>query len=139
MSISFLGFRISWFCIFWQAQQYKSTWNALLKSRFPLTDTICWFAKINLCQFFETPVRRIKIHANICSCNAVVIHKQCVKSVCIRSFSGSYFPTFGLNTERYGAYLRIESECGKIQTRKTPNTHTFHVVKIIYQVFDLSR
>ena len=26
---------------------------------------------------------------------------QCVKSVRIRSFSGTYFPVFGLNTERY--------------------------------------
>ena len=26
---------------------------------------------------------------------------HCVKSVRIRSFSGLYFPTFGLNTERY--------------------------------------
>ena len=27
--------------------------------------------------------------------------KYCVKSVRIRSFSGPYFPAFGLNTERY--------------------------------------
>ena len=25
---------------------------------------------------------------------------QCVKSVCVRSYSGPYFPAFGLNTER---------------------------------------
>ena len=28
---------------------------------------------------------------------------------------------FGLNTEKYGASLRIQSECGKIWTRITPN------------------
>ena len=33
-------------------------------------------------------------------------------------FSDPYFPTFGLNTTRYGVYLRIQSECGKIRTRK---------------------
>ena len=33
-------------------------------------------------------------------------------------FSGPYFPAFGLNRERYGVYLRIQSEYGKIQTRK---------------------
>ena len=33
-------------------------------------------------------------------------------------FSGPYFPEFRLNTERYGVSLRIQSECGKIQTRK---------------------
>ena len=35
-----------------------------------------------------------------------------VKSVRIRSYSGPYFPVFGLNTERYSVSLRIQSECG---------------------------
>ena len=34
-----------------------------------------------------------------------------------RVISGSYFPAFGLNTERYFAFLLIQSECGKIRTR----------------------
>ena len=51
-----------------------------------------------------------------------------VKSVRVRSFSGPYFPTFGLNTEKYGVPLRIQSECGKIWTRKTSNMDTFHAV-----------
>ena len=29
-----------------------------------------------------------------------------------------YFPSFGLNTERYGVSLHIQPECGKIRTRK---------------------
>ena len=33
-------------------------------------------------------------------------------------FSGPYFPAFGLNAEKYGVSLRIQSECGKIQARK---------------------
>ena len=33
-------------------------------------------------------------------------------------FSGPYFPTFGLNTERYLVSLRIQSECGKMRTTK---------------------
>ena len=33
-------------------------------------------------------------------------------------FSDPYFPTFGLNTERYSVTLRIQSECGKTRTRK---------------------
>ena len=33
-------------------------------------------------------------------------------------FSGSYFPAFGLNTERYFVSLHIQSECEKIRTRK---------------------
>ena len=40
--------------------------------------------------------------------------------------SGKYFPAFGLNTDRYVVSLRIQSECGKILTGKTPNKDTFH-------------
>ena len=41
---------------------------------------------------------------------------------------GPYFSPFGLNTERYKVSLRVQSERGKIWTRTTPNTDTFHVV-----------
>ena len=48
---------------------------------------------------------------------------HCVKSVLILvSYSGPHFPAFGLNTERYTLYLRIQSEYGKIRTRITSNT-----------------
>ena len=55
-----------------------------------------------------------------------IIH--CVKSVRIQSYSGTYFPAFGLNMDRYSVSLRIQSECRKIQTKITPNTNTFHAV-----------
>ena len=45
---------------------------------------------------------------------------HCVKSVHIRSYSGPYFSAF--------VSLFIQSECGKMWTRITPNTDTFHVV-----------
>ena len=51
-----------------------------------------------------------------------------VKSFRTRSYSGPYFAAFGLNTERYGVSLCIQSECGKILTRIAPNTNTFHAV-----------
>ena len=57
--------------------------------------------------------------------------KHWVKSVCIPSYSGPYFPTFGLNTERYTLSLRIQSKCGKIWTRINPNTDTFCAVKMM--------
>ena len=53
---------------------------------------------------------------------------HCVISVRIRCFSGPYFAAFGLNTEKYGVSLRIQSECGNIRSRKTLNTDTFHTV-----------
>ena len=50
-------------------------------------------------------------------------HNHCVKSVLIRSFSGSYFPAFGLNTERYFAFSLNAGKYGpeklRIQTRFT--------------------
>ena len=59
------------------------------------------------------------------------VHVHCVKSVGIRSYSGLHFPAFGLNTERYGVSLRIQSECGRMWTITTPNTDTFYAVVIL--------
>ena len=53
-----------------------------------------------------------------------------MKSVRIQSYSGPYFPTFGLDMKRYFVFLCIQSECGKIRTRITPNTDTFDAVKL---------
>ena len=52
----------------------------------------------------------------------------CVKSVRLRSYSGPYFPTFGLNMERYGVSVCIQSECRKIRTIIFPNMDTFYAV-----------
>ena len=57
---------------------------------------------------------------------------HCIKSVRIRSYSGPYFSVFGLNTERHEVSLRIQSECGKMRTRITPNTNTFHAACLIH-------
>ena len=58
-----------------------------------------------------------------------------VKSVRIRSFSGPYFPTVVLN----GKSLRIQSKCGKMQTRKTLNTDSFYAVRIAFKfIFSFS-
>ena len=40
------------------------------------------------------------------------------------------FPAFGLNTERYGISLRIQSKGGKMRTRIISNTDTFHPVNM---------
>ena len=53
---------------------------------------------------------------------------HCVKIVRIRSYSGPYFPAFGLNTERYFVSLLFHSEYGKMRTRISPNTDTFHAL-----------
>ena len=58
----------------------------------------------------------------------ISLYSHCVKSDRIRSYFGPHFPAFGLNTERYGVCLRIQSECGKMRSRITPNTDTFYAV-----------
>ena len=68
-----------------------------------------------------------------------VCNLHCVKSVRIRSFSGPYFPAFGLSKKKYSISLRIQSECWKIRTRKTPNADTFHAVLIGSEDFIISR
>ena len=57
--------------------------------------------------------------------------QRCIKNVPIRSYSGPYFPTFGLSTKRYEVFLRIQFKYGKIRTKITPNTNTFYAVKIL--------
>ena len=44
-------------------------------------------------------------------------------------FSDPYFPTFGLNTGRYGVSLHIQHECGKIRTTKNPYLDTFDAIR----------
>ena len=56
-------------------------------------------------------------------------YRHSLKSVCIRNFSGQYFPAFGLS-------LLIQSECGKIQTRKIQNTGNFHAVRNMQSTAD---
>ena len=70
----------------------------------------------------------VSVHHSPSNYSHYLVSFHCVKSVRIRSFSGPYFPAFGLNAERYSVSLRIQSEYGKIRTRKTPNTDTSHEV-----------
>ena len=58
---------------------------------------------------------------------------HCVKCVRIQRYFGPYFPGFTLNTERYGVFLRVQSECGKIRTRVAPNMDTFYAVPNAYK------
>ena len=58
------------------------------------------------------------------------VNYHCLKSFRIRSYSGPYFPAFGLSMERYGVSLHTHSECGKMQSKITSNTDTFHAVYV---------
>ena len=64
----------------------------------------------------------------VISLHLVTFYSHCVKSVRIPSFSGLYFPAYGLATERYEVSLRIQSEYREARTRITPKTDTFRSV-----------
>ena len=52
------------------------------------------------------------------------LHENCPCS----EFFWSVLSRIRTNMGRYGVSLRIQSECGQIQTRKTPHTDTFHAM-----------
>ena len=79
---------------------------------------ILYFHHFNKC------FNNLKVHVSRCPRAPLQIEKHCMKRVRIRNFSGPHFPAFGLNMDRYGVCLRIQSERGKICTRKTPNNLT---------------
>ena len=60
---------------------------------------------VNFKEVLDVSVK-IKIHS-LCLKNLFFGRDHCVKNVRIRSYSGPYFPTFGLNTKRYFVSLRI--------------------------------
>ena len=63
--------------------------------------------------------------------NCLQDYEHCVKSAGIWGFTGPHFSAFGLITEIYRLNLSIQSECGKMRTRKTSNTNTFYAVELI--------
>ena len=77
--------------------------------------------------YYYKYTKQVKLTLKNCFRNT----SHCVKNVRIWSYSGPHFPAFGLNTERYSVSLRIQSECGKIRTRITPNTDTFYALSRI--------
>ena len=48
-------------------------------------------------------------------CQFWILREKCPNA---EFFSGPYFPVFGLSTERYSVYFRIQSEWGEIRTKK---------------------
>ena len=95
-----------------------SLFNLLFLSRINLLQVL----RCNLKYFQYVFIPRFDYFIRFCYYN------HWVKSVRIRSYSGPYFPAFGLNTERYSVSLRIQSKYGKIWTRITPNTDSFQAV-----------
>ena len=52
-----------------------------------------------------------------------------IKNSNFEDIVSTYFLAFGLTTEGYSVSLYIQSKCGKMRTRITPNMDTFDVLK----------
>ena len=79
----------------------------------------------------ELPVTDQSKSNNILSHARVLLQNfSKVKIICTHGYSVQHFPAFGLNSEREDSAfgLRIQSKCGKMQTRITLNTDTSHAV-----------
>ena len=108
-------------------------WNTQVSK---MQTSFSYIIRPKLCQFGSKQGLSYIHIWNISKFKVYLVNKyqtHCVKSVCIRSFSSPYFPSFGLNTERYSLSLRIQSKCRKIRTKKTPNTDTFHAVLFLHR------
>ena len=76
------------------------------------------------CYHLSTELSNFNITIRISLVQWLTAFSNCMKSVRIQSLSGSYFSPFGLNTERYGVSVCIQSKCGNKRSRKTPSTDT---------------
>ena len=85
-----------------------------------------------IAEFYDNELVREKPSSTTdCLLLHVCTRSHCVKRSKYGVFSGPFFPVFGLNTEIYGVNLRIQSECRKIRTRKTPYLDTFQAVSAV--------
>ena len=81
--------------------------------------------------FFVALFTRVAPLSLVANQRCSTLRKKC------RSFSDLFFPTFELNTEICSVYLRIQSECEKIRTRKTRNTDFFHAKELQKELKEL--
>ena len=70
-----------------------------------------------ICDYFVEIIFN-DIEGNECVILKMENTKNYVKIVFIWSFSSTYFPSFGLNTERCRVSFRIQSECGNKTDQK---------------------
>ena len=86
----------------------------------PLGDYFCLF--IEYFSFEKLTLRKTSL--------VLMAIRPCLNNVRMQSFSGPYFPAFGLNSGIYSVNRHIHSEGVKIWTRKTPNTDIFYTVTV---------
>ena len=88
----------------------------------------CWLLNVPSGHYFSQKKFLVQLCEQklIGDFNPPALRKKCR----IRSYSGTHFPAFDLNTERYSMSLHIQSEFEKMRTRIIVNTDTFHAVLV---------
>ena len=64
----------------------------------------------------------------------IMLRKKCPCLELFWSAISPHFTVFRLNTERYSLSVRIQSKSGKMRTRITPSTDSFHAVDDIENI-----
>ena len=110
-------------------QYYDASFFCVFNKSFKLGETWCFKPFLFIFFFFfcyhlSTELSDFNITIRISLVQWLTAFSNCMKSVRIQSLSCSYFSAFGLNTERYGVSVCIQSKCGNKRSRKTPNTDT---------------
>ena len=113
--------------------------------RTPMEGRFCWIFQriLNTFMITLTIIDSLKVSITKFVSLSIEYHfwlaNHCMKSVHNRSFSGPYFPSFRLTTERHRACLCILSNCRKKRTSKIPNMDTFHAVNAIRVLLAVSK
>ena len=108
-------------------QYYDASFFCVFNKSFKLGETWCFNPFLFFfffCYHLSTELSDFNITIRISLVQWLTAFSNCMKSVLIQSLSCSYFSAFGLNTERYGVSVCIQSKCGNKRSRKTPNTDT---------------
>ena len=93
-----------------------------------------WKFHSQICSFtvflttFDRTLCSFSIHPPFKTSHDISLRKKCHYSDLFWSAFSPNFRAFGLNTKRYGLSLRIQSECGKVLTRKNSYLDTFHAL-----------
>ena len=115
-------------------------WYQWTKESYILFMITCMYIYIHICKWSKVihDSESVPISQKQDGCNIFVIMKTITTMVIttialqqLRHSGGrtySNFPHLDLNADRYWLSLRSQSECEKIQTRKTLDTDTLHAV-----------
>ena len=104
----------------WSNPQFPADLTAFTEE---ILDGKLHFLSIDFCKIESLVLNETTFHSSLYNKKKLVLIFTAWKVSKYRVFSGPYFPTFGLNMERY-----FSPNAGKYEPEKTPYLDTFHGV-----------